>query len=110
MCDKGDSGHFGDGGNVLPSDESQLKHIFNDRPGHLPDTPKNRQALLDVANDDSCYLGVDGYGNEWHASTDGSGSQTWTSSRGGVIQNGGRNHPPRRWDDETGLNNNPFRR
>ena len=39
--------------------------IFGDRPGHLPDTPANRQRLVDVANDRDNYRGVDKYGNKW---------------------------------------------
>lgn len=112
MSDKGPTGHFGDGrgGNSLPTNDSQLGHIFGDRPGHLPDTPENRQLLVDVANDDDNYLGTDKYGNEWHARQESDGSQTWTTSRGGTIQNGGQNNPPHDWDDDTGLNNNPFKK
>lgn len=112
MSDKGPTGYFddGDGGNSLPTNDSQLDHIFGDRPGHLPDTPENRQLLVDVANGDDNYLGADKYGNDWHARQEPDGSQTWTTSRGGAIQNGGRNNPPRGWDDDTGLNNNPFKK
>lgn len=44
-----------------------LKHIFCDRPGHLIDTPHNRQLLLEVAGDSKNYLGTDKYGKAWHA-------------------------------------------
>ncbi len=112
MSDKGETGHFGDGngGNKLPPDKSQLDHIFDDREGHLPDTPANRQLLVDVANESDNYLGKDKYGNDWHARTEADGSQTWTESRGGIIQNGGSNNPPREWDNDGGLNNNPFKK
>lgn len=112
MSDKAPTGHFGDGngGNTLPANSSQLEHIFGNRPGHLPDTPRNRQLLIDVANDEGNFLGTDKYGNVWHARQETDGSQTWTTSRDGTIQNGGRNNPPRDWDNKTGLNNNPFRK
>ena len=34
----------------LPKDESQLKHIFTNKPGHLKDTPENRKLLVKLAN------------------------------------------------------------
>lgn len=42
MSDKGLTWYFGDGkgGNSLPSSQSQINHIFDERPGHLPDTFK----------------------------------------------------------------------
>ena len=112
MSDKGPTGHFGDGrgGNSLPTNDSQLGHIFGDRPGHLPDTPENRQLLVDVANDDDNYLGTDKYGNEWHARQESDGSHTWTTSRCGTIRNGGQDKTPHESDDDTGLNNNPFKK
>lgn len=93
----------------LPTEESQLNHIFRDAEGHLQDTPENRQLLLEVANDKALHLGKDGRGNDWHGRILDDGSQVWVCSRNGVIQNGGINNPPRIWDDNTGLNNNPFR-
>lgn len=111
MSDKGATGLFGeDNGVTLPPNESQLAHIFSERPGHLPDTPKNRQRLIDVANDSNNYAGKDKYGNDWHERIEPDGSQTWTVSRSSVIQDGGSNDIPRTWDNETGLNNNPFKR
>lgn len=93
----------------LPANDSQLNHIFDDRPGHLPDTPENRQALEDLANDQSKYVGTDTYGNEWNVQLEPDGSQTWVRYQNGVINDGGRNITPRRWDNTTGLNNNPFK-
>lgn len=110
MSEKPGTGLFDGGGFALPQDSSQLNHIFGERKGHLPDTPSNRALLLDVANDRRALLGTDQFGNIWSARTEGDGSQVWTVSRGGTIQNGGRNNPPRYWDGLTGLNNNPFRK
>ena len=95
---------------MLPADNSQLSHIFGDRPGHLPDTPANRQRLVDVANDRDNYRGVDKYGNKWFVEEGSDGNQIWVTTRNGVIQNGGSNNPPLEWDENTGLNRNPFKK
>lgn len=111
MSAKGQTGHFGDGsgGNTLPTGDSQLDHIFGARQGHLPDTAANRQLLVDVANGEDNYAGTDKHGNEWYVRIEPGGSQTWATVRNGTIQNGGSNNPPRDWDDDTGLNDNPFK-
>lgn len=111
MSSKCPTGLFGDGlgGNSLPSNASQLSHIFGNRPGHLPDNPGNRQLLVDVANDPGSYLGADSIGNLWYARVEPDGSQIWVVVRNGVIQNGGKNKPPRDWNSGTGLNN-PLKR
>lgn len=93
----------------LPPNESQLKHIFGNREGHLPDTPENRDALVNLARDTSKRIGRDRYGNIWHAEIREDGSQLWVRFRGNLINEGGRNETPRSWDDESGLNNNPFK-
>lgn len=49
-------GHAG-GNAQFPRNDSQIKHIFRDKPGHLPDTPENREQLLRTCNDESNYLG-----------------------------------------------------
>lgn len=94
----------------LPKDESQLKHIFKDKPGHLKDTPKNRKMLVELANNKRKYVGKDKYGNSWNVETMDSGVQNWVRYRNGTINEGGQNQTPRKWDNETGLNNNPFKR
>lgn len=109
MSDKGAIGLFGRGdGNRLPPNGSQLAHIFDDRPGHLPDTPRNRQLLLDLVNDRDNFRGFDVYGNDWYIEIDSQGRQLWGQTRDGIIQEGGRNDTPLDWDDRTGLNRNPF--
>ncbi len=94
----------------LPKDESQLKHIFTDKPGHLKDTPENRKLLVNLANNKKCYVGKDKYGNSWNIETTTSGAQNWVRYQNGTINEGGQNQAPRKWDNETGLNNNPVKR
>lgn len=89
--------------NSFPSDNSQMKHMFGSRSGHLSDTPANRELIQDIANNDSCRLGADRWGNEWYARIDDDGGQIWASVRGGLIRNCGKNSAPRPWNDETGL-------
>jgi len=88
---------------TIPSDTSQTDHIFGDRPGHVPDTPANRQMLVDTASDQSNFQGTDQWGNDWYAQTQSDGSQVWVSSRNGVIQDGGVNLTPRTYNPQTGL-------
>lgn len=98
------------GRNKLPENDSQLKHIFRKSRGHLEDSPGNRKALLELANDMKCHVGKDIRGNDWHVKELGDGSQLWVSVRDGIIQDGGLNRPPRPWDEMTGLSRNTFRR
>ena len=94
----------------LPSNDSQLRHIFENREGHLPDTPENRKLLQDLANDSTKYKGKDKYGNDWNVRMNNDGTQDWVRSQHQVINEGGRNHTPRPWDKETGLFRNPTKR
>lgn len=91
----------------LPKNNSQLKHIFRDDDGHLPDTPENRELLYKLANDSSKFKGVDINGISWNVEMLEDGSQLWVEYRNGVITEGGKNLIPRAWDPETGLNYNP---
>jgi hypothetical protein len=79
----------------LPANAGQLRHIFRNAPGHLSDTPANRQLLTEVANDAANRVGVDKFGNVWSSLTRADGTQVWVSTRNGVIQNGGVNQTPR---------------
>ena len=90
----------------MPSNNAQLKHIFRDAPGHLPDTPKNRAMILELANDPGKYVGTDAHGNMWNVEMTSDGAQIWVRYRGGVINNAGKNDVPRIWDNATGLYNN----
>lgn len=94
----------------LPENRSQICHIFGERPGHLPDTPANRELLTNLANDSSKFQGTDKYGNSWNAEIASDGSQNWVRYRSGIINEGGKNIIPRNWDKDRGLNNNPFKR
>ena len=49
----------------LPDGEAQLKHIFGNRKGHLPDTKENREMLVELANDMEFHMGKDKYGKDW---------------------------------------------
>lgn len=113
-------GGFGDGtkgarathGNLvsLPKNDAQFKHIFSGKEGHFTDTPSNRETLLNLANDQSKYVGTDKYGNAWNVEINSDGSQNWVRYQNGTINEGGQNKTPRPWNDETGLNNNPVKR
>ena len=94
------------GANTFPADRSQTSHMFGNREGHLPDTPANRRLIEELANDESCKLGTDKFGNEWYARENADGTQTWVSVRNGTIQNCGKNSTPHSWDPETGLSAN----
>ena len=74
----------------MPSNNAQLKHIFRDAPGHLPDTPKNRAMILELANDPGKYVGTDAHGNMWNVEMTSDGAQIWVRYRGGVINNAGK--------------------
>ena len=93
---------------TLPPNNPQLGHIFGNRLGHLPDTPENRKKLENLANDDTKFVGCDKYGNQWNAQIEADGSQTWVRYRNGLINEGGNNKTPRKWDTSSGFNNNPF--
>ena len=100
----------GGGNQSLPKNDSQLKHIFSGKNGHLSDTPANRKLLSDLANDQSKFIGKDKYGNLWNAETNSDGTQNWVRYQNGTINEGGQNASPRPWNSETGLNNNPVKR
>ena len=86
--------------------DSQIKHIMKEEEGHLPDTPQNREFLVDLANNKKAHIGKDHRGIDWHATLNKDGSQNWVSHRNGVISDGGVNKVPRVFDEETGLKNN----
>lgn len=93
--------------NELPTTVAQLKHIFADRPGHIPDTPENRAIIQEVCNDPSCYLGTDRFGAKWYARLNEDGTQTWVKCFNDRISDAGKNIVPRDMNPKTGLNNEP---
>ncbi len=93
------------GGNIsLPKNDSQLKHIFRKKQGHIDDTPSNRTLLERVANSKENFVGTDSMGTQWFSKNQPDGSQVWVSVRNGTIQNGGINNPPKIWNSKTGYN------
>ena len=94
------------GGNIsLPKNDSQLKHIFRKKQGHIDDTPSNRTMLERVANNKENFVGTDSRGIQWYSQIQPDGSQVWVSVRNETIQNGGINSVPKPWNPQTGFNN-----
>ncbi len=89
--------------NTFYADPSKSAHSFGVRPCHLADTPKNRETLLRVANDESLYKGTDVHGNRWYVEPCGNGGQHWVRVRNGKINEGGCNRTPKKWNPKTGL-------
>ena len=94
----------------LPQNDAQIKHIFEEREGHLADTPENRELLVNLANDSNAYMGKDKYGNDWNVRMNENGTQDWVRSQNQTINEGGRNLMPKPWNKETGLYRNPTKR
>ncbi|ALU64319.2 hypothetical protein DA70_11480 [Pandoraea pnomenusa] len=101
------SGNDEDSGNArnnnLPSNSSQLSHIFREETGHLSNTPENRRTLVNLVNNPANLLGTDRFGNQWFAQILSDGTQLWGSVRNGVVQNGGLNATPKIFNPVTGL-------
>ena len=84
-------------------DEPAAGHIFNDNPGHLPDTPANRALLTNLVNDPANLLGTDQWGSDRYAQTQGDGTQIWARVQSTGIRSGGMNPTPGTWNPITGL-------
>jgi hypothetical protein len=71
-------------------------HVFpkQGKPGHLPDTPENRQLLITTTSKQANFLGTDKFGNDWYAAIRPDGKQVWVQVRGNTIINGGLNRYP----------------
>lgn len=91
------------GGNSFPKNDSQIKHIFGERQGHVPDTPENRKLMLETCNNESNYMGTDRYGKRWYAQTLPDGRQVWVATRDGIIQDCGINDSARSFDSDEGF-------
>jgi hypothetical protein len=83
--------------------EKNIAHIFTNEEGHLLDTPKNRQRIIDLIKDPSKYLGPDKHGNWWYGDILPDGTQLWGSIWGDVIGNCGLNEKPIEYNKDTGL-------
>ena len=44
---------------AMPTGVAQVKHIFRNDTGHLPETEENKHLILSVSNDPDCYIGTD---------------------------------------------------
>ncbi len=93
----------------LPMNDSQLIHIFSGKEGHYSNTKTNQKILLNLANNKKYYIGKDKYGNSWNIRYNSKGEQIWVRYKNNKINEGGKNNRPREWDNETGLNKNPFK-
>lgn len=84
--------------------EKRANHIFRNAEGHLyPDTPYNRQLLVDTVLDSDNYIGIDKWGNNWYSQNFSNGTQIWVQVRKSEIINGGLNLTPRFWNPLTGF-------
>jgi len=83
--------------------EKNAQHIFRKAPGHLLDTPANRELLIGVASDPANFLITDKYGNQWFAKLTADGKQIWAVLREGYVRYGGLNETPKVCHSETGL-------
>lgn len=94
---------YSESGEKISLPESRIGHIFRDAEGHIPDTPQNRELLIELANDKFSILGPDRHGTVWSAKILSDGAQSWVQTRNGVIINGGINAEPKSYDPERSL-------
>jgi hypothetical protein len=91
----GGRGNYSKENNIrLPKGESQIKHIFAKRRGHIEDTAENRKLLIDTAANEANCIGTKPNGNRWYAKELDNGTQAWVEVLNGIIQNGGVNNTP----------------
>ena len=69
----------------------QIKHIFEDRRGHVVDTPENRKLILDTASDEKNYIGTDAHKVDWYQKFLPSGKQIWVRILDSKVTNAGLN-------------------
>ena len=91
------------GGNQFSKNDSQIKHIFGERDGHVPDSPANRDLILETCNNENNYVGTDRYGKRWYAQVMPDGRQVWVATRDGIIQDCGINDSARSFDSGEGF-------
>jgi filamentous hemagglutinin len=79
-----------------PTKDSQLKHIFSKRKGHVADTLENRRLLESVAFERKNLVGKkQAGGSELFVKQLDDGRQVWIEVRNGIIQDAGLNDSPR---------------
>ena len=82
--------------------EDNIKHIFDDRVGHVVDTPENRKRFIGLVKDFDNYDGDSKWSNSWYGKTLPDGTQLWAEVRDGIIRNCGINDKPHEYNPETG--------
>jgi filamentous hemagglutinin len=91
----------------FPKNPSQVKHIFAEREGHVPDTFENRKLILDTVSNPANYRGKDKWGIDNYSHQLSDGRQVWARVRVNTIDDAGINTIERLWDGETGFKRNP---
>jgi filamentous hemagglutinin len=94
-------------GAKFPSKPGQIKHIFSDREGHVPDTLENRKLILETVNNRKNYRGTDQWGLDNYSQELADGQQVWARVNNGVVDDAGINRVERPWDNDTGFKLNP---
>lgn len=79
----------------FPTKDSQIRHMFRNEPGHIIDTPQNRNTIATIASDEHNFIGTDKHGNRWYSKTI-SGKQYWVKVRKGIVSDCGMNDEPRK--------------
>ena len=83
--------------------EDNKEHIFDDREGHVVDSPENQKKFIDLVKDPKNFLTQDRWGKWWYAKILEDGTQAWAEVRNEIITNCGINETPLESNDETGL-------
>ena len=97
---------LGEEGAELPKGDAQLKHIFREE-HHIVDTPETRTKILDYTKGDEHFLGTDNeHGHHWFGDET-EINQFWVEVRERIVKNAGINPQEIKWNDMTGLRNNP---
>ena len=81
--------------------DDNRNHIFDDRKGHVIDTPENRERIVGLVKDPTKYAGPSEWGNEWYGEILPDGTQLWAEVRGNKIINCGINEIPKKYNPKT---------
>jgi len=100
------SGKEGDLSNVdVTFREDNRTHIFDDRPGHLIDTPENREKIINLVKNPENFVTKDRHGKLWFGKILPNGTQLWAHVVKGVVTNCGLNATPLESDPAYGYSN-----